>query len=53
MAILSLVFLIAALICLGIAAFWNPNPPVKPHFGWLGLAFLALSDLIIRVLAAK
>ncbi len=44
---LGLIFLVAALICALIAAFWNPNtqPPPRPVFGWLALALYFASIL--------
>ena len=46
MATFQLILLVAALLCFLLAAVWNPQPPIKLHFGWLGLACLALAQLI-------
>ena len=43
---LSLVCLIAALICFALAAFWVPNPSPRPNLVALGLALLTLSMLL-------
>lgn len=43
---LSLIFLIAALICGALAAFVFPNPqPSRPHIGWLAFTLYIASLL--------
>jgi hypothetical protein len=47
--ILQLVFVIFALGCALIAAFFYEQPsttPRRPHFGWLSMAFFFISVLI-------
>jgi hypothetical protein len=43
---ISLIFLIAALICAILAAFVYPNPqPARPQLGWLAFALYLASVL--------
>lgn len=46
--ILILILLVFGLVCLVIAAIWNPTPPAKVHFGWLGLVFWIAAELLTR-----
>ncbi len=41
-----LILQLIALICLLVAAVWNPNPPVRVSIGWLGLFFWLLSAMM-------
>jgi len=48
MASIPAILMIVALVFLGIAAFWSPQPPApsKIHFGWLGMFTWALSIVL-------
>jgi hypothetical protein len=44
-----LLLMAAAVILLGLAAFWIPPAPTRPHVGWLGLCCWALAELLMHV----
>ncbi len=39
---MALIILAFAFVFECIAAFWQPSPSPRVHFGWLGVAFLIL-----------
>jgi len=51
MSIIVLVLYVLAVVLLGLAAFWSPNPPNPPRFnlGWAGLFSWALAELLAHI----
>jgi hypothetical protein len=51
MGALPLILLALAFACFIVATIWvPPAPPGRPHFGWLGLAFWVLAEIVTRTM---
>jgi len=50
LAVITLILMVLAVVLLGLAIFWYPNPPTPSpsrfNLGWAGLASWALAELL-------
>jgi apolipoprotein N-acyltransferase len=48
LAVITLILMVLAVVLLGLATFWYPNPPSPARFnlGWAGLTAWALAELL-------
>lgn len=49
MPMLIVILMVFGFGCLLLAALYNPQPPARIHFGWLGLAFWSLAEILTRL----
>jgi hypothetical protein len=44
----TLILMILGMLLMLIYALWRPNPPIRPHLGWLGLGIVVLAWILVN-----